>query len=61
MTIQVTVSHGDIGHPAPFFITRQRPDGTFDGLPVMVAAGGAITLYIHAGVQLLVTERPPEG
>lgn len=59
MTIQVTVSHGDIGHPAPFFVTRQRPDGTFEGWPVAVQNGTAVTLYIHSGCQLLVTERPP--
>ena len=58
MTIQVKVSHGESGHPASFYVSRRASNGTLEA-PIAVKEGDALSLFIHAGVDLLITERPP--
>ncbi|UUZ75501.1 hypothetical protein LP414_27685 [Polaromonas sp. P1(28)-13] len=60
MTIQVKISHGDAGHPASFYVSKQDADGCPLNEPAIpVKDGDTLTLYVHPGIKLVITERPP--
>lgn len=59
MTIQVKITHGDTGHPAPFYVSKEHADGVpYSDPPIVVKDGEAVNLYVHPGVRLVITERP---
>ncbi len=59
MTIKVVISHGETGHPAPFFISKVNSDGVKLGAPITVKQGDTFDLYVHANQHLVISERPP--
>lgn len=61
MTIQVKISHGNAGHPAPVYVQELSGEGKPIGKPFTLKEGQSCEDYIHSNKMFLVSERPFEG
>ena len=62
MTLAIIITHNHPGYPKDAMVTPIHPTtGEPAGTPVRVTDGGSVSLSVHSGVQLVVTEVDPEG
>ena len=61
MTIQVKISHGESGVPAPFYVSKVNTAGKPCGETMTVRDGEEVKLYVHNDQHLVVSERPPRN
>jgi hypothetical protein len=61
MTIEVAISHGTRGHPAPLYVTPIDPTTRQPiGPATTLKDGDSLRDYVHQFKAFLVSERPPE-